>query len=34
MGWVSSPLYFCAATEILANLAKQMAGTSFNLGPH
>jgi hypothetical protein len=34
MGWVSSPPYFCAATETVADLANQMAGISFDPGPH
>ncbi len=34
MGWESSPPYFCAATETVADLANDMARTSYDPGPH
>jgi hypothetical protein len=34
MGWVSSPPYFCAATETVADLANATARTSHEPSPH
>ena len=34
MGWVSSPPYFCAATETVADLANATAATAHDPSPH